>query len=305
MFKGLRGIFSKGGGKAEKPILRYTDPLTQKSKTYVIDKDRITLGRSQSNDVMLIDPEQRVSRLHAVMMFMNGRWMVQDQGSKYGLWVNDKPVIGSQVLNNGDVVRLAAIELIFGAPTQDVANEEQSQPIAPPPVARPASPTAKTVQASWEGGALLDDADRTEELSRHTLLRDDAGQDEMRHTLLRDDMVQDAGRHTMLRDDVGQDKMRHTMLRDDAGQDEMRHTMLRSGPDPKTAPPPTNDFGRTAMRPVADTGDDDRRTMIKPDDTAPTNPVPPPDWQEYRKRLEQNLDTATGVGKKVDDDDMR
>jgi len=296
MFKGLRGIFNKGGGRAEKPILRYTDPLTQKSKTYVIDKDRITIGRSQSNDVMLLDPEQRVSRLHAVVMFMNGRWLVQDQGSKYGLWVNDKPVMGSQVLNNGDVLRLATIELIFDAPTQAVA-EEQSPPAAPPLVARLASPTAKTAQVSWNGGVLLDDTDRTAEMPRHTMLRDDASRDEMRHTMLRDDASRDEMRHTMLRDDASRDEMRHTMLRDDASRDEMRHTMLRNDATPQ------DDLSRTTMRPVADTGNDDRPTIIKAEGEAATNPVPPPGWQEYRQQLERNLDTATGLGRKADDDD--
>ena len=48
--------------------------------------DRITIGRTTNNDVVISDPS--VSRLHAYVRQANG-WVVADAGSKNGSWLDD------------------------------------------------------------------------------------------------------------------------------------------------------------------------------------------------------------------------
>lgn len=49
-------------------------------------RDRITIGRTANNDVMIDDPS--VSRLHAYVRDA-GEWLVADAGSKNGSWLGD------------------------------------------------------------------------------------------------------------------------------------------------------------------------------------------------------------------------
>jgi hypothetical protein len=71
--------------------------------------DRITIGRTEHNDVVVADPS--VSRLHAYVRQAAG-WMVADAGSKNGSWLDDQrleprreaPLSTGAVLRLGDVV---------------------------------------------------------------------------------------------------------------------------------------------------------------------------------------------------------
>jgi hypothetical protein len=72
--------------------------------------DGATVGRGLDNVVVLDDP--RVSRRHAQLRNMGGRWILRDQGSTNGTFVNGMPV-GEHPLNAGDVVSLGGLELRF------------------------------------------------------------------------------------------------------------------------------------------------------------------------------------------------
>ncbi len=70
------------------------------------------LGRARSSDVVL--PDATVQRSHAALQRSStGRWTIHDLGSKGGTLVNGKAVEGKAVLNDGDRVRLGAVELRF------------------------------------------------------------------------------------------------------------------------------------------------------------------------------------------------
>ncbi len=69
-----------------------------------------TLGRGLDNTIVLDDP--RVSRRHAQLRFMNNRWMVSDNQSTNGTFVNGMRV-GEHPLNPGDIVSLGGLELRF------------------------------------------------------------------------------------------------------------------------------------------------------------------------------------------------
>jgi len=88
--------------------------LTQTGKEdtdLLLEKDRVTLGRRDDNDIMLDD--STVSGLHAIITLdADGNYVVADQNSTNGSTVNGKK-IGSVQLNSGDILMLGQLRLIF------------------------------------------------------------------------------------------------------------------------------------------------------------------------------------------------
>jgi pSer/pThr/pTyr-binding forkhead associated (FHA) protein len=81
------------------------------SKLYSFEKEVITIGRLDDNDLILDDP--RVSRHHAELRYHNGCFIVSDLNSTGGTFVNGNPT-NKQVLEEGDVITLASVHLVFG-----------------------------------------------------------------------------------------------------------------------------------------------------------------------------------------------
>jgi hypothetical protein len=71
--------------------------------------DRITIGRTSNNDVVIVD--HSVSRLHAYVKLDGARWAVADAGSKSGSWLagaaltarKERPIASKAALRFGDV----------------------------------------------------------------------------------------------------------------------------------------------------------------------------------------------------------
>lgn len=99
---------------------------------FPIEAPVITLGRQWDADLIFDDP--RVSRLHAQIRMVDGRFVVFDLGSTGGTFVNGQRV-QQRVLFRGDVISLAGVELIFG---QDEEEVEETRPMQKPgPSAEP------------------------------------------------------------------------------------------------------------------------------------------------------------------------
>ena len=64
----------------------------------------LSIGRHGDNGIILPDPQ--VSRHHAEIVMQGGRWVVSDLGSANGTFVNGQRVLGPQVLNHGDLIRV-------------------------------------------------------------------------------------------------------------------------------------------------------------------------------------------------------
>lgn len=67
-----------------------------------LDHSPITVGRSKRNRLCL--PHITVSRLHATIRHDGEGWVIEDDGSKNGTYVNGKRVSGPVRLAHGDVV---------------------------------------------------------------------------------------------------------------------------------------------------------------------------------------------------------
>ena len=63
---------------------------------------RLTLGRSSSCELVFTD--DTVSRRHAELRIVEGRWMLRDLGSSNGTWVNGRRVMEAEVAAGDDVL---------------------------------------------------------------------------------------------------------------------------------------------------------------------------------------------------------
>lgn len=71
----------------------------------------VRIGRRQDNDLVLDDPH--VSRNHAHLIAKTGKYTLTDLESTSGTRINSKR-IQEKVLRPGDVIQIAAVELIYG-----------------------------------------------------------------------------------------------------------------------------------------------------------------------------------------------
>ncbi len=98
--------------------------------TYSITTPVVNIGRDPSNQLQLDDP--RISRQHAQLRFIQGRFVIFDLDSRCGTFVNSMPV-SSHALKPGDVIQLAFLPLVFGQEDGQLASYTQELPAEPPP----------------------------------------------------------------------------------------------------------------------------------------------------------------------------
>ena len=109
-------------------------------KEYDLSKEKVTVGRKPSNDIVLDDPT--VSGTHAAFLHMQHTY-IEDMGSTNGVKLNGKPVNKRQ-LNHGDLVLIGQHEFKF---IDDAVQDFESTVIIAPPVQGNVE-TKKSVKAS-------------------------------------------------------------------------------------------------------------------------------------------------------------
>lgn len=87
--------------------------ITQAEKAYPLDKTVITIGRKLENQIVIDD--RRVSRDHAQLRAVKGRFVLFDLNSTGGTFVNGKR-ISQAVLYPHDVVSFGGVPMTY---TQD------------------------------------------------------------------------------------------------------------------------------------------------------------------------------------------
>lgn len=80
-------------------------------KVYPLAQPVVNIGRRMDNQLVIDDP--RVSRTHAQLRAINGRFVLFDLNSTGGTFVNGQRA-NQTVLYAGDVISLAGVALIFG-----------------------------------------------------------------------------------------------------------------------------------------------------------------------------------------------
>jgi hypothetical protein len=85
----------------------------RKGREVLLSKPEITIGRGESCDIGLFgDPN--VDKLHARIRTQGDRYVLIDDGSGSGTYVNDERIRGPRALRSGDLIRLGKCVLRFG-----------------------------------------------------------------------------------------------------------------------------------------------------------------------------------------------
>jgi len=108
----------------------------------------IVVGRTAEADVQV--PIGTVAPSHCVIYMEGEQWVIQDNGSSMGTYVNGSPISGPVYLNFGDVVSLGEAA---GAPTIEIdpmGTARRAQAAVGGPVGRPSQPTEQEPQAFYE-----------------------------------------------------------------------------------------------------------------------------------------------------------
>jgi pSer/pThr/pTyr-binding forkhead associated (FHA) protein len=97
------------------------------STRYPLSADRVTIGRDPDNDIVLSN-DMHVSRLHAELELRDKQWMLRDNQSRNGTFVNGLR-INKVPLRNGDRVVLGGAAFDFSAeddPLATIADAEDA-----------------------------------------------------------------------------------------------------------------------------------------------------------------------------------
>jgi pSer/pThr/pTyr-binding forkhead associated (FHA) protein len=98
------------------PFLAYRDGNGDLRFTLLGGRERVVIGRTAGNDVVL-DWDRQASRSHAQLEHVGTDWTLVDDGlSRNGSHVNGERIAGRRRLNDGDVVRIGRTTLVFRAP---------------------------------------------------------------------------------------------------------------------------------------------------------------------------------------------
>jgi hypothetical protein len=98
------------------------------TKIIPLTQSVINIGRRLDNHIVIDDP--RVSRNHAQLRAIKGRFVVFDLNSTGGTFINGQPA-NQSVLYPGDVVSLAGVTLIFGQDLPTASRSRETEQTAP------------------------------------------------------------------------------------------------------------------------------------------------------------------------------
>ncbi len=78
----------------------------------MLDRDRVTVGKAETNDVAL-PWDDTVSQLHAVVERYASGWCLRDVGSRNGTFLNGDRIASEHVLRPGDEFRAGETRMVF------------------------------------------------------------------------------------------------------------------------------------------------------------------------------------------------
>ena len=112
-----------------------------------------SIGRGQGNGLAIAEKE--VSRRHAIIDFVNGRYQVEDLNSVNGISVNYKSR-ESAVLKSGDVITIGHVDIVFHQ-TRDQGESESGLPPGDPSAAHSDADTGRNAIRFTETQRIADE----------------------------------------------------------------------------------------------------------------------------------------------------
>lgn len=128
------GMTPPAGAAEEEAIPPNAFLILNGVKIIPLTRPVINVGRRLDNHVVLDDP--RVSRSHAQLRAIKGRYVIFDLNSTGGTYVNNQRV-NQSVLYPGDVISLAGVTLIYGQDLPVSRPTTESRPESTPSSERP------------------------------------------------------------------------------------------------------------------------------------------------------------------------
>lgn len=92
------------------------------TRIFSLDKSVINIGRRSDNHLVIDDA--RISRVHAQLRVINGRFIIFDLDSLGGTFLNNQRIKQS-ILSAGDVVSLAGVPLVYGQESDDLGDTQK------------------------------------------------------------------------------------------------------------------------------------------------------------------------------------
>jgi pSer/pThr/pTyr-binding forkhead associated (FHA) protein len=127
------------------------------SQEYPLDKKVMTIGRVPESDICF--PEDKlVSRTHATIRYENGGYMIRDEGSANGTFVNSQemPKMSDQALHDGDIILIGDQELTFRAAAPVEPGIEEGETVIIPTDAHAGEATQADEDATLVGNDPLE-----------------------------------------------------------------------------------------------------------------------------------------------------
>jgi serine/threonine protein kinase len=97
-----------------------TSPYAEEPDNFLIDRDEITIGRAGDSHILLPNQDTLASRHHALLRHEGDRYIIYDQRSANGVFVNGQKLVGDTgyELADGDHISIGNHELIFRCSAQ-------------------------------------------------------------------------------------------------------------------------------------------------------------------------------------------
>ncbi len=92
-------------------LINRKEKIPYKIKEEYLLKDKITIGRSNQNNIVLRDPY--ISKQHVKIVEDEGKYFLEVLDSANGTSLNNQKVIHATKLRNGDRIKLGQIEFLF------------------------------------------------------------------------------------------------------------------------------------------------------------------------------------------------
>jgi pSer/pThr/pTyr-binding forkhead associated (FHA) protein len=136
---------------------------------YTLDKRETVIGRAPSSDILL-SKDKLTSRRHATVRFENGHYMLLDEHSANGTFVNGQQIEEAipRVLQDGDHIGIGEHELIFRTFASSSAGVEDMQTVVVPFDSGKAEPQPTwSTRADSEATVATNDDFRTQEVEEN------------------------------------------------------------------------------------------------------------------------------------------